>query len=221
MNFLDLSKRLRQECAGISGVGPSSVLSQTGDIKRVVDWIASAYQDIQNIRVDWNFLRQEFSFTTTAAQQGYTPTQADAADIGEWRVDSVRQYLTSAGVGGEIDLEYVPWSRFREIYQRGTLRTQQGQPVVYTVKPDKSLAFWPIPDASYTVSGEYWQAPDVMALDADVPLIPERYQMVIVWRALVFYAGHAAAPEMFQVGEREYKRLLASLTLSETERPSL
>ena len=46
MNFLSLCQRLRSE-ARIPGTGPSSVTGQTGELAKIVEWITTAYEDIQ------------------------------------------------------------------------------------------------------------------------------------------------------------------------------
>jgi hypothetical protein len=215
MRFIDLVQRLRAECVGVSGSGPTTVTAQTGDNARLVEWIASAYQDIQNLHSNWNFLRADFSFSTVAAQQNYTPAQAGAADIGEWKRDSFRVYTTAVGVTSEIDIPLLSWEDFRREYLFGALRVTTSKPMIAGRKPDRSLAFWPIPDGDYTINGEYWRAPDVMVGSDDTPLMPEQYHMVIVWRALVFYAHNQASPESYAHGQAEYKRLLTMLARAE------
>lgn len=215
MTFIELVQRLRRECVGVSGSGPTTVTDQTGDNARLVDWIASAYQDIQNLHVDWNFLRADFSFSTVAAQQTYTPTECGAADIGEWVRDSMRVHLTSAGIATEIDIPLLTWADFRREYLFGALRATSSKPMVAGRKPDRSLMFWPTPDADYTINGEYWKAPDVMVGSDDEPLFPAQYHMIVVWRALVFYAHNQASPEAYAHGQAEYKRLLAMVARTE------
>jgi len=208
-------KRLRSECVGVSGSGPTSTINQTGDNARLVEWIASAYQDIQNLHVNWNFLRADFTFNTVAAQQTYTPAQAGASDIGEWERDSMRCYLTSSGVGGETNIPLLPWAAFREVYLIGSQRLTSGRPIVVGRKPDRSLMLWPTPEAVYTLNGEYYRAPDIMVGDGDTPLFPQQWHMIIVWRALVFYGHNQASPESYAHGQAEYKRLLAAMGRTE------
>lgn len=227
MTRLQLCTRLRSECVGVSGAGPTTTTGQVGDMLKIVNWIDSAYEDIQNMRTDWRFLRDDFTFQTVAAQQTYTPTQAGAVDatptvdLGEWITDDIRCYLTSTGVSGEQVLEFMDWDTFRATYLIGSIRSTTGQPVVVTVKPDRSLMLWPIPDAAYTVAGEYYRVPDTLTADGTVPTFPARFHMLIVWRALVFYAGHSAAPETFAVGKEEYGKLLGMLVAAEAPRPYL
>lgn len=215
MTFIELVKRLRNECVGVSGSGPTSVTGQTGDNARLVEWIASAYQDIQNLHRNWNFLRSDFSFSTVAAQQTYTPAQAGAADVAEWHRDSFRIYTTATGVAGEIDIPLLPWEDFRREYLFGALRLTSSKPLVAGRKPDRSLMLWPIPNGDYTVSGEYWKQPDVMVGNDDEPLFQAQHHMIVVWRALVFYGHNQASAESYAHGQAEYKRILAALSRDE------
>lgn len=208
--FLALCQRLRQE-AGISGTGPYSVLGQVGESKKVVDWIATAYQDIQNLHSEWDFLRTEVSFDTTAGLNNYTKATISVPEYGEWVSDSFRSYLTASGVASEQFMNWCNWMRFRDTYVFGSNRTLQGFPRYLAQKPDKSLIMYPTPNDEYTINGEYFQRAHAMAADADEPLIPTEYRLVIVWRALMFYAGSYNAPELYAVGEAEYKRILRRL----------
>lgn len=206
---------MRQESGGISGVGPATVLSQVGEYKSVVDWIESAYEDIQNLHPDWYFLRTDLSFQTIAATSNYVKTAIGADEHGEWIGDSFRCYLTSAGVGGEQFMEWARWEDFRDVYLMGANRAITGVPHVISQKPDTSLIVWPTPDAAYTINGEYFKRAQTMAGNTDIPIIPVKYHMIIVWRALMFYAGQNNAPEIYAVAQKEYKRILNLLQASQ------
>lgn len=213
MNFLSLCQRLRQE-AGISGTGPASVLSQTGEMQRVVDWISTAYEDIQNLHETWKFLRTAFSFSTIIGTQDYTPTAVALTDFAAWVKEDIRIY---SSVEDESPLTYYPWRIFREAYFFGTHRTTTGRPTVCTVRPNSALALWQLPDAVYTVNGEYYKTADILTVNASIPLLPTRFHMMIVWKGLMHYGAFAAADEKYAHGEKEYKKLLAMLELDQLE----
>ena len=214
MTFLQLAKRLRQE-AGIAGTGPTTVASQSGEMLQVVDWISAAYETIQNAHTSWRFLRNDFSFSTVAGTQSYTPATIGATSFADWIREDMRIYLTS--VADEQFLEYSPWDEFRVAYLFGSNRTVQGRPVVVTVKPNNSLALWQLPDAVYTVTGEYYKTPDVLSGDSDTPIIPTRFHMIIVWRALMDYGAFQAADEKYAHGQNEYTRLMRMMELDQLE----
>ena len=213
LTFLALAQRLRQE-AGISGSGPTTVVSQTGEMKRVVDWILTAYEDIQTAHTSWRFLRSTFSFSTVDGQQSYTPAQAGITDMGAWITDTISLYSSASD---EQFLSYVPWDFFKAVYGIGTNRTVESRPNVVTVTPGNSLSLWQLPDAVYTCKGEYYQTADTMAVDADTPVIPRRFQMAIVWKALTYYGAYAAADEKYLHGKNEYRRLMRLLELDQLE----
>lgn len=214
MNFLELSQRLHSE-AGVAGASHTTVVSQTGMLGRLVNWILSAYEDIQNLHPEWQFLQSSFSFSTVAEQQNYTKTDAGVTDLASWKTKDVRLY---SAVTDEVELVYHPWDDFRLAYKSGSSRTQEERPSVYSIKYDLSMDLWPIPDAVYTVNGEYFKQAQTMTLDADEPVIPNQYHMIIVWRALMFYGAKIGADEVYAHGNNEYGRILRRLELNQLPR---
>lgn len=210
MNYLQLCQRLRQDCR-ISGSGPTTVVSQTGEYGKVVDWIDTAYEDIQNLHANWRFLQQDFDFTLTIGTREYSPADAGITDLSRWKTEEygdVRCYLTAAD---EQRLFYLPWGEFRDLYLIGNSRTTSGRPSHFSIKPDNKICFDVLPDAAYTVLGEYFQTPDTMTADADEPLFPSNYHMVLVYRAMMFYGADYAADEKYTHGNNEYRKILRKL----------
>jgi hypothetical protein len=217
MNKLALTKRLSRDC-GINQVGPASTTNQTGEYLRLVNWIDDAYKSIQIIHRTWQFLRKEFSFPMVVGTPTYTPTVAGLTDFAGWVADSdgdsedFRIYLTASD---EQYMVYMPWDDFRQTYYMGSQRTQTGRPHVYTIKPDDTLMFFPIPDQIYTCLGEYYMTPDEMTLDTDVPIFPVRFHEIVLYRAMMFYGAYSQEPDKYSVGAAEYKKILRGLELSQ------
>jgi hypothetical protein len=207
MNFLQLCKRLRSE-SGIPSTGPSTVVGQTGELSKIVEWIQSAYEDIQNLHPKWQFLQESFNFSTVSGTAEYTPTAAGINDLLSWKEDDFRVYLN---VSDEIYLVYEPWDTFRPYYNYGSLRTQTEKPTVITVKPNKSLFLWAIPDQAYTIDGQYYKTPDVMENNTDVPIFENNFHMAIVWKGLMYYGGERGAPDAYAHGQAEYKKIIRKL----------
>ena len=183
-------------------------------MKRVVDWVSSAYEDIQNLHATWRFLRRDFSFSTIASSQDYTPAAVSLTDFAHWIKNDLRIY---SAVSDEDFLEYYPWEIFRKAYYFGSNRTQTGRPTVVTVKPNNALALWQIPDGVYTVNGEYYKSAQAMSANADIPVIPTRFQMIVIWKGLMHYGAYAGADEKYAHGSNEYKKLLSMLEYAELE----
>lgn len=220
MTFLQLVQRVRSEC-GIAGTAPTTVVGQSGELLRLVNWTNTAYHDIQMARPDWKWMRTSKSFNTTAHKQSYHPsnTAPDMAmtDFSHWR-DNVDGwiYLTSSGKSSEAYLPQIDYDAMRDLYLMGSGPTDYGRPAYFAVSPaDKSIVLGPNPDGIYTITIEYYKAPQDLSLDADVPTLPSEFHMMIVYRAMQKYGMFTAALEQVQQGETEYNRLLAKLIIDQ------
>lgn len=215
MNFLQLTQRLRIE-AGVSGSGPTSVLNQAGELQRLINWINAAWMDIQNERLDWNWLRSSFTFETIQAQPTYTPAECGVSDLGIWAENSFRSYVTSVGTGSELFLPAMPYDKWRNNYQYGALRTTYTRPIEFAVKPsDKSICLGPVPTVGYTILGDYFKAPSELVADADVPALPAKHHMAIVYRALMMYGMYEGAPDAVQRGQVEFDKLMRRIRVDQ------
>lgn len=213
MNFLELAKRLRQEC-GVNGVGPASVLEQTGEAKRLVDWINTAWLEIQGLHDNWGFMREDFSFQTVIGTGDYTPADAGLTDHRYWHTDTFRTYETATGVSDEQYLIEWPYADFRNIYRYG-LQTSQ-RPCVFAIKPNGSdILLGPKPNAVFTVAGEYQRAPTELAANADIPDLPTHLHMLIVYKAMEYYGLYEAASEVLSRGQAQSTKLMAQLEREE------
>jgi hypothetical protein len=209
--FIQLVQDLKRE-AGVSGAVPSAVTSQPAEIDRLVNWILKAYTDIQNKHTDWQFLRADVSIDATASTSTYTATDAGIANLfGEWIMDSFRIFRADLGVTDEQVVDACSWDAMRDGYLIGAQRTSAGRPTRIAQKPDQSLALWPLPDQSYTVVGEYYKTAQTLTATTDVPVFPGKYHDMIVWRALMYYAGYESAPELYAVGQKEFNRLMTRM----------
>lgn len=213
MTFLELCQRVRQE-AGISGTGPSSVVSQSGENKRIVDWVNSAWEDIQLARPDWFWMRSDFSFQTVVDQYAYTPVQAGIASrFSNWDTDSISTYLTSTGVADESGLNYIDYASYRDQFLTGVQTASR--PIACSISPVLSLLIGYRPNAVYTVHGEYFKAPQTLSAGTDTPEMPSQFHMAIVYRALMLYARYEAAAEIYSDAELNYRRLIKRIELSQ------
>ena len=215
MNFLQLSQRLRQE-AGLTGDGPASTVDQIGISKQIVDWINTSYIDVLSQHTNWSFMQDSFTFDLEASKREYSVAETGVTDLEKWKTDdygSFRVYLTSSGVANEQYLYPILWDDYRQMYLYGATRTSDGTPTYYSVQPDKGLNFYLVPDNIYTITGEYYKIPAELVGDDDIPIIPSQFHMIIVWRALMFYAGFDAANEKYAMGKNEYTKLMMRLEM--------
>lgn len=213
MTFLELCKRVRLE-AGISGVGPVTVVNQSGEMGRIVAWANNAYEMLQLKRPNWNWLRAEFSFNTTAGQYAYTALQAGITErFSQWDVGTIKSFRTSVGVSNEFELGELLYSRFRSVYMTGP--QPEGTPICFSLSPDQKLLLGPVPDGVFTVSGQYWKTPQALTVDADIPEIPEQFHMLIVWMALESYGLYESAGEVIARAQKNTSFYMGRLELNQ------
>jgi len=178
---------------------------------KIVNWVDSAYEDIQNLNATWNFLRFDFSFPTIALSSTYTLASVGLDGLAKWNEDDVRAYLTSTGVAAEQRLDPIDWDYMRGVRLFSVGATQAGTPVEFAIRPDKSIVFWQVPNAIYTVTGEYWKRAQTMTLNTDAPLFPPQFHMAIVWRAVKYYAADQGAAELYATASTNYSQLINRL----------
>lgn len=210
MTFLALVQRLGVECS-INGTGPVSVIGQVGQMGRLVNWINSAWLEIQGLHDNWNFMREDFSFNTIADVGDYpTESAIGLADMSEWHKDSFRVSRTDLGPIDEQFIVEWDYETFRDTYRYG--EQIAGRPFVFAERPQGGdIWLGPKPDAVYTVTGEYQRSPTVMVMDDDTPDIPKHLHMIIVYKAMIYYGLYEAASEVLGRGELQYNILMAQL----------
>lgn len=214
--FLEICQRAVQECRVTHQLPlrPTTVLGQSGEMRRFVDWAAEAWVDLQNVNHDWKFKRQSASFVTIAGQSEYT-TAACGIEPGtfkRWLPHSFRNYNTIAGFSSEIHMDYLEYDVWRNLYLFGANRTTTSRPTSLTVLPNNGIGLGLPPLAGYTVMGDYYTAPVRMETDEEVPALPIGHSfMILVYKVMMEYGLSEPAPEIFARGEKGYRRLLRML----------
>ena len=206
MNFLQIAQLVRQEC-GIGGSGtPASVVDQTGEMKRVIDWVIQADLYVQALNQDWKFLWKEFSIPTVIGQAAYSKP----SDFDEWdKMSFWLDYTTD----DNTPLNYVDYLEWRQRLRAGVKENEP--PTRIVIKPDDSLVLDSPPDKIYTLTADYYRKPIALAANDDEPPYPSRYHRIIVARAKRMYAVYEDAPEILTDAEDEYKNLLMRLESSQ------
>jgi hypothetical protein len=195
----------------MGGSGPSTVVGQTGEYKRVVEWIKQAWIDIQTRHIDWNFMRGTFTLTTVNGTAEYAASDASLTDLDFWPTTRLKIYATSTS--DETDMDYVSYDEFFETYMLGSIGT--GRPFFYTITPDNKLRMYPTPDTGYTVYGDYYKQPTTLAANSDVPACKARYHQIIVWHALLKYARYEAATEVVNDAMLNFRRMMSQMERTE------
>lgn len=189
MNYLQLCQRTRRESGVSSGdASPASVTGQTGRDLKIVEWVATAWNDIQELHDNWAWMREDYLGTISADTPNYSATSFGITTrFQNWRKDeqSVTIYEDALGVSDESILTFMPWLEYRRKYVIGSQTTNR--PLYYSISPDQEMWFGPIPNDTFKVRGEYQKSPQILANNTDIPELPggDAMHMVIVWNALV------------------------------------
>lgn len=214
MNFLQMCQRVMTE-GGISGQ-INSVENQSGEAGRVVGWVASAYREILNDQgAVWKFLRKEAAVQLTSGLGTYSFSDLNLPTGVQWDVRSMRVAMR-ADLADETFLDYMDYKLFRDYWLFSSRRTIRSRPLNVSVNNSTDLVIAPLPAEDYWLVMEYEVSPQMLARDADVPVIPERFQMAIVWRALRHYGIFEAAPEVVSRADMALKEIMLQLEIDQT-----
>lgn len=223
MNFLAICQRAARECGvTVDTSTPAAVTNQTGQLRKVVDWAAEAWDDIQLKHPNWKWLRSRFTVNTVAGDDTYAGTDCTDSRLSAtvtrfskfWVFDEegdygITIYKQSDGVGTERELPFKSWAEFRRQYKRGT--QSNGTPACCTLDPQGNLVLGPAPDAVYVVQGEYQMGKQTLAADADTPEMPSDYHLLVVYKTMEKYGQFEVAPEIFNRGVRDGGKMMTNL----------
>jgi hypothetical protein len=205
MTFLELCQRTARE-AGISGNGPSSVTTTILQEKKIVEWVRSAWLEIQTLRRGWGFMWDEFSLSAVVGQMAY-PLDSTTGLTTFSHIETVTAY------GDDADKEWwltcVRYPDFRANYLIG--EHPAAKPSVWSVSRDRSLLLGPKPDSTYTVRGTGYLLPQRLENNTDTLTIPDRHSDVVVFRALMLFAGHEEASTIYQESQINFNRAMIGL----------
>jgi hypothetical protein len=215
--YLQLCQRLRQE-VGAAGTGPSAVTGQTGELARIVSWIAEADEEIQRERDNWRFMRGSFTLNTVADDGSYAASDCTTpiSDLRKWDEHSFKIYLSASGVSDESQLHYLDYQAWYDVYNVGSQTSSR--PMYFTIDDNQSILLAPKPSAVYVVSGKYYKSVDTLAASSDEPLYPAEFHMLAVYLGMMKYGRYTGAPELYTDGERLYKKMLRQMERTQLPR---
>jgi hypothetical protein len=168
MNKLEIVNKVNT-LAGTQG-SVDNVSSTSGYQTTLVAMVDLAYLSIQTHREDWKFLYEEV-----------VPLVEVPADP----VNDLPSY-------SNIDIS----ETYRILYEKEPLREYSydkwltmdqpaaNEPSQYTKHPDGTIIFNPF-DTNYYVTLQYFKVPDTIVTNSDIPVLPTKYHMLIVYKALI------------------------------------
>lgn len=224
MTYLELCKFVHRFCGSgdaLPGTAPTTTVGQTGYLYEITQWVNDAYGDIQKEQSQWAFMNraasplsigpvsgsQSIAFATIVAS--YPSFDALLPFFHPNGTEYLTIYPSSGSATNTSEIYGIHYDVWRGFYDQGNAPT--GKPINYTIMPDKSIGFWPIPDQNYKLAFNYRRTVDVMAADADVPIFPERYHDAIAWRAIWLWAIQRRELNMYEMAKREFETSMDQL----------
>jgi hypothetical protein len=186
MNFLEIC----QEANTLSGMQGTvtSVTTTSGYQAILIKFVIDAYRDLQDYR-DWPWMRTSVQFNTVQGTTEYS--LQDIVGIGndtfikKW-VKGMITYLNPDNSNKRVPLRRVDYDSY---LRRNLEQESEGRPWVYAEDPlDRHLHLNP-PDDAYTIEAYYYTHPVILAADADIPLLPVSYHLLIAYMGAQRMAG--------------------------------
>lgn len=212
MNFIEIVRRVKLESGRLTA-GPASVSSASGRDLMIVNWVRDAWRQLQEMPRSWAWKRKTASdLPILQGFYSYGPAALGIDDHGDWAPedDSYRPRVYEAATPSSYTLlRWVSYSTFQAAFLRPG--TAPGMPQYWSESPAGDFLLGPVPDRNLMLSVDYYDAPQDLSIDTDIPALPERHHTVIVWRALEEVAKFDAAPELAQRAKDNYAREFDSL----------
>ena len=238
MDFLALVKRLATETGtelarNIATVDPViDPATEYGDTTehrhRLVDWTQQAWIDIQEDQDQWDFMVRTVRVDIAKGQISYDLKALVNAVEGSDIYDNImpfvayhdRRYIwLTDGQPSPPTINkcyYVPPERFFGEFDRYN-NIAWGVPGSYSIERDGCLILDSQPASdNYYLEFEYKMLPQVLTDDADIPrFIKEKYHILIVYCAMVMYAGFDETAPQWQRASKLYRDKMNKLRLTD------
>ena len=208
MNYLQMAQKVR-EIVGITGSGPSSV-NTSGPESVILSLVNASWQDIQNARQDWKWMRDVKTFSTTAGKSTYTITDLFTSTnrFKSWYKETFKILLNSS----YNLLVYVDPVDYELMF---SLDTQQKVPTMFTIDIDSDAFITTPPDSVYQISAEYKKSNQVLIQDTDTPEVHSDYHLLIVYDAVARYALSIGFTSLYLEYSKRADTLLSDLMRSQ------
>lgn len=192
MNYIQLvqtAQRILRATGDKLGEAPTTVVGQSGFNDELVFFIRQSWLDIQNECQNWRFMWREGLLTLPEGADTVSPfaiPDFDSFILAD--SDGRGRFITMLvdGPDSETTVRFIPFPAFQQSYLTRGIRGP-GQPGNFTILPDCRLRFDLIADRAYTLKINYRRTAQQLADDLDVPAMPTRYAMAIVWWAIARY----------------------------------
>ncbi len=169
------------------------------DIK---EWINEGYMRISD--EDLKCFRKTVTFNTVIGQHQY-----DMATV----MPSYRKMLSIFSQSGPIEWQHI--SRF-DYVTYGNPDLTNGNPQ-YAFEIDDKLNLFPVPDSVQQITARYFFIPDRLEEDADLHILPENKEELLILYAKSAYADRERDFERVEMIDKKFERELFKWTVKNQE----
>jgi hypothetical protein len=181
--------------------GSFSDVNASNDTKIIAQSVRDAWEDIQLYRTDWKFLQAETTLSLVTSRDEYDTTfifGSSDNDFGHW---DTRNFIYDYE-----SLEELHYDRWRRLEQNTA-----NKPIRFTVRPsDNTLLFNPL-DTSYDVDLSYYKTPQILENNTDVPILPQAYHQLLMYKGLINASVWFSSGEMYQYSTVRADQLMGRL----------
>lgn len=235
MNYLAMVQRLAREtgtelAAKITSVTvtPATSYGETTEhVNRLIEWIQQAWLEIQNDQPNWEFMIATEQVAILHGQTSYDIRQAVEDAVGTDVYDGIRPFVAPLDrryiwvVDGSTDplqkypCYYVPPEHFFGFSDRYI--NDRGRPGFYSIQPDGCISIEPAPQSDdWNLEFEYRLLPQTLGADSDTPTgLPDKFHMLIVYRAMMEYAGFDESDRQYRRAQKAYRQMMNKLRLEQ------
>ena len=219
MTFLQLAQAVKRESGAQAGSGPTSVSTTILAEQRIFHWVNWANRDLTLTREDWRWRRGSATMPSTTSGT-LTPANFSIPSFASWKREA-KHYRPSCKVlpdGAEAELRWMEYDQFRQTFVVGA--PAAGTPQYWSVSPNDEFLLGPTPESAVFVRADYIKGYSALTADSDIPDMPSRFHMAIVWKALMEYGGFDAAGETYQRALTNFQAIWTQMVQSQLEAPT-
>jgi len=199
------------------GTVPTTVVGQTLELGDIVYFVGQAWLQLQQYHPDWRWMVSQGGLTLFSGVRVYSLA---TIQINFPRLAVIRPLIAasnikyslifdiSAPTRTDMPVWFISYEEWRGWWDRQP-RTMLQKPCRFTIRPDRAVEVDPTPNDA--PSGDNWQlvfdykkTPQVLAIDGDIPELPEEYHDLIVWWAVNLFCRNRSNSDQLRAesGER-------------------
>ncbi len=208
--YIDLTNRLLRRLNEVE-IPHDQFLSVRNMQSTAKDAILDTIREINNTKNNWVFNAVEHTQVLTEGQEEY-PWPVRFTNV-DWNSYQIQKDDTL----GILDKHLIPitreeWYRRYRDYDYDTGSTGRNVPVNVFPTHGQGWALTPSPDKAYTVKYRYFKNPDDLENADDICTIPDRFDYVIIYGALLHMNIFKDNAESVVIAERRYNKGLQDMT---------